>query len=109
MSLKANPPNGVYASSFSPSLLSPLTLSPSQVSPFYHYLFPALPKLLHLTLPFTFFSLAIDRRTRRLITPCVGFIIIMSGLKHKEWRFIVYVVPAFFVAAAAGIVATGAM
>lgn len=100
----------MYASSFSllPRLRKLTQLFP-QVSPFYHYLFPALPKVLHLTLPFTFFSLFIDRRTRRLITPCIGFIILMSGLKHKEWRFIVYVVPAFFVAASAGIVATGAM
>ncbi|BGP20554.1 hypothetical protein JCM10213_003817 [Rhodosporidiobolus nylandii] len=79
------------------------------VSPFYFYLFPTLPRLLHLALPFAFFSLAADRRTRRLLWPCICFIALMSGLKHKEWRFIVYVVPAFFAAAAAGIVGLGAI
>ncbi|GAA5905930.1 hypothetical protein JCM6882_009073 [Rhodosporidiobolus microsporus] len=78
------------------------------VSPFYFYLFPTLPRLLHLTLPFALFSLAVDRRTRRLLWPCIGFIALMSGLSHKEWRFIVYAVPAFFVAAAAGVVGLGA-
>ncbi|GAA5838529.1 hypothetical protein JCM11251_003417 [Rhodosporidiobolus azoricus] len=77
------------------------------VAPFYFYLFPTLPRLLHLTLPFAFFSLAVDRRTRRLLWPCVGFIALMSLLTHKEWRFIVYVVPAFFIAAAAGVVGLG--
>lgn len=33
----------------------------------------------------------------------------MSLLKHKEWRFVVYVVPAFTVAAAGGVVALGAL
>ncbi|GAA5870987.1 hypothetical protein JCM8547_000049 [Rhodosporidiobolus lusitaniae] len=79
------------------------------VEPFYFYLFPVLPRLLHLTLPFSFFSLAIDRRTRRLLWPCIGFIVLMSALPHKEWRFIVYVIPAFFVAASAGVVAVGAI
>ncbi|GAA6038755.1 hypothetical protein JCM8097_002384 [Rhodosporidiobolus ruineniae] len=79
------------------------------VSPFHYYLFPTLPRLLHLTLPFALFSLAVDRRTRRLLWPCIGFIALLSGLKHKEWRFIVYVLPAFFVAAAAGVVALGAI
>ncbi|GAA5987106.1 hypothetical protein JCM11641_006429 [Rhodosporidiobolus odoratus] len=78
------------------------------VSPVYFYLFPTLPRLLHLTLPFALFSLGTDRRTRRLLWPCIGFVVLMSSLKHKEWRFIAYTIPAFFVAASAGVVGLGA-
>ncbi|GAA6015223.1 hypothetical protein JCM10207_003649 [Rhodosporidiobolus poonsookiae] len=79
------------------------------VEPLLFYFFPTLPRLLHLALPFALFSLAIDRRTRRLLWPCIAFVALMSALKHKEWRFVVYVVPPFFASAAAGIVALGSL
>ncbi|TNY20313.1 Alg9-like mannosyltransferase family-domain-containing protein, partial [Rhodotorula diobovata] len=78
------------------------------VSPRSYYFLSALPKLLHLSLVPALFSLFSDRRTRRLLIPCLAFVALLSGLAHKEWRFVVYVVPAFTVAAAAGVVAVGA-
>ncbi|GAA6051574.1 hypothetical protein JCM3770_003479 [Rhodotorula araucariae] len=79
------------------------------VSPPSYYFLSALPKLLHLALAPALFSLIADRRTRRLLLPCLAFIALLSGLQHKEWRFVVYVVPAFTVAAAAGVVAIGSL
>lgn len=86
-----------------------LRLSSTQVSPRSYYFLSALPKLLHLSLVPALFSLFSDRRTRRLLIPCLAFVALLSGLAHKEWRFVVYVVPAFTVAAAAGVVAVGAL
>lgn len=45
----------------------------------------------------------IDRRARRIGYPSLAFIALLSILKHKEWRFFVYAVPALNVCAAAGI------
>ncbi|ELU40128.1 alg9-like mannosyltransferase family domain-containing protein [Rhizoctonia solani AG-1 IA] len=39
---------------------------------------------------------------RELLTPYVAFVLLISGLGHKEWRFVVYVVPMINVAAAIG-------
>jgi alpha-1,6-mannosyltransferase len=45
---------------------------------------------------------ALDIRVRALIIPPVMFIGFLSCLAHKEWRFIVYVIPLFNIAAARG-------
>ncbi|GAA5842785.1 hypothetical protein JCM9279_003985 [Rhodotorula babjevae] len=79
------------------------------VSPASYYFVSALPKLLHVSLVPATFSLFSDRRTRRLVLPCLAFVAVLSALEHKEWRFVVYVVPALTVAAAAGVVAVGAL
>lgn len=34
--------------------------------------------------------------------PYIVFILLISGLGHKEWRFVIYSVPAFNIAAARG-------
>ena len=44
----------------------------------------------------------IDYRIRTLLLPAITFVLLLSGLGHKEWRFVIYVVPAFNVAAARG-------
>lgn len=78
------------------------------VSPPLYYFTSALPKLLHLSLIPAAFSFLLDRRSRRLLLPCLVYVGLLSALKHKEWRFVVYVVPAFTIAAAGGIVGLGA-
>ncbi|GAA6020689.1 hypothetical protein JCM11491_000515 [Sporobolomyces phaffii] len=78
-------------------------------SPIYAYFALTLPKLLLLAFPFALFSLFVDRRARRIGVPALAYVAIMSGLAHKEWRFISYVVPALNVCAASGVRAVGAL
>ena len=47
-------------------------------------------------------GLLLDGRVRGLMVPYLSFVALISGLAHKEWRFVIYVVPAFNVAAARG-------
>jgi alpha-1,6-mannosyltransferase len=44
-----------------------------------------------------------DTRIRALVRPSLLYIFLMSFLGHKEWRFVVYVVPLLNIAAAHGI------
>ena len=59
-----------------------------------------LPKLLLSSLPLSGLGFLLDPRIRSLLIPYLAFIGIISGLAHKEWRFVIYVVPAFNIAAA---------
>ena len=43
-----------------------------------------------------------DVRIRALVRPALLYIFLMSFLGHKEWRFVVYVVPLLNIAAAHG-------
>jgi alpha-1,6-mannosyltransferase len=54
------------------------------------------------TLVFTPFGFARNAQIRSLVRPAIGFVFLMSFLGHKEWRFVVYVVPMLNIAAAHG-------
>lgn len=77
-----------------------------QVSPPHTYFTSHLPKLLLSSLPLAFFSLLVPssprNRTWPVLIPHILFVLGLSALGHKEWRFVVYVVPMFNVAAARG-------
>ncbi|KAF4614053.1 hypothetical protein D9613_007414 [Agrocybe pediades] len=70
------------------------------VSPPSTYFISYLPKLLLGSLPLSIIGIFIDNRLRTLLLPALAFVALMSMLGHKEWRFIVYVVPACNIAAA---------
>ncbi|KAI0347804.1 hypothetical protein BDW22DRAFT_1365043 [Trametopsis cervina] len=72
------------------------------VSPFHAYITTHLPKLLTTSCFFSAVGALIDNRIRALLLPAIAFVLLLSGLGHKEWRFVVYVVPIFNVAAARG-------
>ena len=61
-----------------------------------------LPKLLLSSLPLSGLGFLLDGRVRSFLFPYLAFVALISGLAHKEWRFVIYVVPAFNVAAARG-------
>ena len=69
------------------------------MSPFYAYFTHALPKLLVAALPLSVHGMILDKRIRSLMVPPLAFVLAMSFLGHKEWRFVVYVVPVFNIAA----------
>ncbi|KAH9847241.1 Alg9-like mannosyltransferase family-domain-containing protein [Lenzites betulinus] len=72
------------------------------VSPFHTYFTSHLPKLLLSAAPLSALGFLIDNRIRGLLVPYIAFIVLLSGVGHKEWRFIIYAVPAFNIAAARG-------
>ncbi|KAG2053372.1 hypothetical protein BDR06DRAFT_982841 [Suillus hirtellus] len=71
-------------------------------SPVHAYFLSHLPKLLLGSLPLAVLGAISDKRVRALMLPPVLFIALISCLGHKEWRFIIYVVPLFNIAAARG-------
>lgn len=98
--MRARAQNGVLVFFFPPVYV--LILKLAQVSPFWTYFTTFLPRLLMTTLPFIPIGFARDDRVKALTWPAVLFVSLMSFLGHKEWRFIVYVVPMLNVAAAHG-------
>ncbi|KAI1797080.1 Alg9-like mannosyltransferase family-domain-containing protein [Ganoderma leucocontextum] len=72
------------------------------VEPFHTYLTSYLPRLLLSSLPLSGLGFLLDGRVRSFLLPYLAFVALISGLAHKEWRFAIYVVPAFNVAAARG-------
>ena len=77
-------------------------------SPWYFYLFDALPRLLLnplsylICIPTAIAVKATRQRSIDILVPLLAFVGIYSILPHKEWRFIVYVVPAVTAIAAVG-------
>ncbi|KAI0079622.1 hypothetical protein K474DRAFT_1639550 [Panus rudis PR-1116 ss-1] len=72
------------------------------ISPPQTYFVSFLPKLLLGALPLSVVGALVDHRVRSLLFAPTVFICMLSALGHKEWRFIVYVVPVFNAAAARG-------
>jgi alpha-1,6-mannosyltransferase len=78
------------------------------VSPFHFYFLNALPRLLlnpltYLVLmPLALRNKALEKTSRDIVGPHLAFILVYSYLPHKEWRFIIYSIPAFTAVAAAG-------
>lgn len=78
------------------------------IDPWYFYFTSALPRLLlnPLTWLVCIPASLIARTTRQaslaLIVPSLAFVAVYSFQPHKEWRFIVYIIPALTAAAAQG-------
>lgn len=78
------------------------------VSPWHYYFANALPRLLLnpatyiLCIPVAILNAASRRRSLDLLVPMMGFVGLYSFLPHKEWRFIIYVIPGLTGVAAAG-------
>ncbi|KAJ8502694.1 hypothetical protein ONZ45_g11520 [Pleurotus djamor] len=73
------------------------------VSPYRMYLASSLPKLLLSAYPLSLLPLLAPvrrSRVRSAVFPYLTFVLLISCLAHKEWRFIIYVVPAFNISAA---------
>ena len=73
-----------------------------QTSPAHSYLTVYLPKLLLGSLPLSILGASLDVRIRSLLAPVLAFVGLISCLGHKEWRFVVYVVPIVNIGAARG-------
>ncbi|KAJ5082736.1 CAZyme family GT22 [Penicillium argentinense] len=77
-------------------------------SPWWFYFFNALPRLLLnpltylLAIPVALRQPATRQPAISLLTPAVAFIALYSIQPHKEWRFIIYTIPAFTAVAALG-------
>jgi len=76
--------------------------------PWYYYFINSLPKLLMnpltwaLCIPLACMDRYLKRSSLSLVLPSLGFVALYSALPHKEWRFVLYVVPALTGVAAAG-------
>ncbi|KAF5359561.1 hypothetical protein D9756_003528 [Leucocoprinus leucothites] len=73
------------------------------VSPWQTYFTVHLPRLLMTGFPIAYIGSLHDTRVSSFLLPHIVFVLFISNLGHKEWRFIIYTVPAFNVAAARGI------
>ncbi|KAJ7198418.1 glycosyltransferase family 22 protein [Mycena rebaudengoi] len=73
-------------------------------SPAHAYFTSHLPKLLLSALPLSFFAAfsSAPRRLLPLVFPGLVLVGAMSAIGHKEWRFVVYVVPMWNAIAARG-------
>jgi alpha-1,6-mannosyltransferase len=78
------------------------------VSPWHYYFANALPRLLLnpatylLCIPVAILNAATRKRSLDFLIPLLTFVALYSFLPHKEWRFIVYVIPGLTAISAAG-------
>jgi len=70
--------------------------------PFSAYWLKYIPKLAMSSLPLAIVGAISDSRIRRVLIVPVEYITFISLLGHKEWRFVIYTIPFFNVAAARG-------
>jgi alpha-1,6-mannosyltransferase len=73
-----------------------------KVSPPFEYVTHHIPKLLTGGLPLAILGILTSTEIFSLLLPFAAFVAGLSLLGHKEWRFVVYVVPMANVAAAKG-------
>jgi alpha-1,6-mannosyltransferase len=78
------------------------------VDPWYFYFTSALPRLLLnpltwlVCIPASVIAGTTRRASLSLIIPSLAFVAVYSFQPHKEWRFIIYIIPALTAAAAQG-------
>jgi alpha-1,6-mannosyltransferase len=78
------------------------------VSPWYFYFGNAIPRLLLdpvswlLCIPLALVNRATRKTSLDIMIPLLAFVAIYSVLPHKEWRFIIYIIPGLTGVAAAG-------
>ncbi|KAF2855429.1 glycosyltransferase family 22 protein [Plenodomus tracheiphilus IPT5] len=78
------------------------------VSPWHYYFLNAIPRLMLnpatylICIPVALLNVATRRRSLDLLIPLLSFVALYSFLPHKEWRFILYVIPGLTAVAAAG-------
>ncbi|KAF9276986.1 dolichyl-P-Man:Man(7)GlcNAc(2)-PP-dolichol alpha-1,6-mannosyltransferase [Mortierella alpina] len=70
------------------------------VSPWHTYFTQLLPKISGLALPLALAAVVVEQRFRRYMLPAGVFVALYSFLGHKEWRFVIYVVPILNLGAA---------
>ncbi|KAK6349924.1 dolichyl-P-Man:Man(7)GlcNAc(2)-PP-dolichol alpha-1,6-mannosyltransferase [Orbilia brochopaga] len=77
------------------------------VSPIYYYFVNVIPKLLLNPLAVVLIPIGVvaggwQRTVQRIVGPALGFVAIYSLLPHKEWRFIIYIIPGLTLVAGIG-------
>lgn len=71
------------------------------VHPWHYYFTNSMPRITASALPMALGSALFDQRTRYMLLPVLIFLAVYSYLiPHKEWRFVIYVVPLINIAAA---------
>ncbi|KAI9024489.1 Alg9-like mannosyltransferase family-domain-containing protein [Phycomyces nitens] len=68
--------------------------------PFHSYFTIFLPRILMISYPLALVGFVADRRLRNLLGPALIYTAVFSILPHKEWRFIMYTIPIYTIAAA---------
>ncbi|KAL8705340.1 MAG: hypothetical protein Q9201_001539 [Fulgogasparrea decipioides] len=77
-------------------------------SPWHFYLTSAIPRLLFnpviyiVCIPLAFAQPALRRPVTDLILPNISFVALYSLQPHKEWRFVIYIIPPLLTAASLG-------
>ncbi|TPX33102.1 hypothetical protein SmJEL517_g03915 [Synchytrium microbalum] len=80
------------------------------VEPWHAYFSMHLPKLMPLALPISIYGVVIsfsgssNAKIRKYLIPALMYVSMYSILPHKEWRFVIYVIPLFNMAASVSLV-----